>query len=1321
MVEDEQSSNYRFRRLSRIILVIVTAIFLLLVIGWHILRSDHKFVIRKVQETALSYFDIHLQLEGYRLEWASPYPLIRFQLRGLSIASKRNPKIETLRINRAMSEFNPWDLITGDFQAHPFKLDSAWVHLYNDSLQQQEYEKLERPRGGQGVSFELSELPAISANYLDFHREDNYRHKWQWVKFSRLQMEPRPNEKDEWWLYVKTDSHFEGLVFKEADGGFLMDTPARMEMEFAVTDDGHTLQWENSKLTVGRNTFNLRGQYHWADTNQIQLQISTDGIMVDEALPLLSDKLNTTLGGIQVDQPVRTDFSLFNLIVPDRKEAIEVEFLTRDATIRYQGTDLTSAAVSGTFSNDCDQDGLGDPVTSCINLHQVDGDIFGVLPTQLQGVINNMEDPQVEAAGRMDIDLPRLNVLLAEKNKATFASGQAIVNFRYDGSLLSAIDAPFEDRNVRVEGDAIFNEITLATADRSISSPSLSGYLSFDQRQTLLEDIDLKWMGANIQLSGQISNLPEFFFYDDQTLISNLGLHFDQLDLNRFSRTGTSQSTGKKSPAPDGQRMEEIARQLANNVNGSMHLRIDKLIYDTLYLTDLTTRFRLFTLRREDYADSSMVRMDSLRANFMGTAPIFASLKVSREATPEVEAIVELPIAVRAANQFLPPEMKITAGRARADLVARVPLRSIFEQQQLPNDLRYEGNIVLTGIELAKSDWSEQVRSISGPIRFDSEQLLLEDILFDYRGEPFTLTGTIRDYAPFIRAADQKATIDLRMNGRSLDLRKGSSANASTTKGSSKMLSPPELFRSLEKIYDYGTGAVHLDLNQVLTDQRTIQPFQVTGRILPDAAGPDQYQFRVDSFNLGLEANNYFKGSAVIEHPDEPVITARVDARLDFHQLGQLLPSKYIEMRSGEFLMDLQYQSPLYDTLNAKNYLLEANIDGNAQLVNGELFYNYRDFSFKNLTGDFHFDQKALYIKKLALEVNGNQLVASGRSNEFFSFFVLPDQQAHIALDVRSPRFDFGGFTAPHGLGKDTLRTLRKASKLLAPQITGVQTPDTTNTLKQTVGYIDQLLDRGTVEMSTDFQEVIYENFSAHRVGGRISLAPDSVQLHNLQMDVADGTFSIAGLISNIVRHEPKMEVSIEMDENNVREIFRQFDNFGQKELGYKNLEGLISANLDIQADVNSNYSILPESISGDMKVKLAGGELVDLKLFDKLSGFLFRKRKMEHVILDTLELNAHIRGSDVYVDNFYLHSSPFDFKAIGRYSLGADKNTRVLFTLPIGNLFNRHVSLEEMQEGDSKRFHLINILIEARYKKGKMRFIWKPFVISRKKYQPEE
>ena len=481
-------------------------------------------------------------------------------------------------------------------------------------------------------------------------------------------------------------------------------------------------------------------------------------------------------------------------------------------------------------------------------------------------------------------------------------------------------------------------------------------------------------------------------------------------------------------------------------------------------------------------------------------------------------------------------------------------------------------------------------------------------------------------------------------------------------------------------------------------------------QLVPDLQNPLQHQLVVDSLNFGFGPKNNIKGRALITNPDNPKIDAHFKTRMKFKQLKKLLPSEFVELKKGYFKMDLVYQSPLYDSMTAENYLLNAKVDGSAEIVDGKIFYNYRDFEFKDIYAHFSFDQKSIYIRDLDMLVNGNRLISSGESKDFFPFFILPNRKANIELNVTSPYFDLGSFTTPHGIEK---------KKTAIPFITA----DTTESILSNTGtLIDQLLGKGSLEMSTDIKVLAYENFKADKVKGKISFQPDSVQLNNLKMEIAKGIFTLDGALSGVALHSPKLELAVKMEQNDMQEIFRQFKDFGQEQFGHKNLKGNASANLQFKADINSNYSILPKTMLGDIQLQFSGGELINVKALEDLSGFLFRKRKLNHVHFDTLATTINIRGNNMYLNKSTLHSSSFDFIVEGVYNWSSFDKTRILLTVPFSNLYRRHLTAEEIKNGTSKRKGL-PILIEARPKKERLRFHWKLFNSkkNKKKYRLTE
>ena len=1333
MADHKKTKPSITKRLLQLLLVLFILLLLVTGIGWLSLRSNHPYILRKIKTTALEQYHTNLNLTGYQLGFTKPFPKIKFQFQGLSIASDHNPHNPFLKISQANSTFHPWDLWSGNFNVEPFAFDSVWVYMHKDTLDKSNLDFGESQTGifpkkkFKRIDFDLKKIPHLTINFLDFHRLDEYRNKRQWVKLHQAVIKPQQNKQQDWFVNLVSDCQFEELLFHEDDGGFLVDERGKIDVKIGLQNDGKVVQLENSSLEIYDKTkFLLDGKFTLADTNRFQLQIENEGVKMKTVLPMLSARINRVLKDIKIDQPIVAKFSIDKFLKSGKKEVVKVDFATKDAQLLIRGVAMREVTLQGNFSNDCDNDGVGNSATACVTVQQLDGDILGVLPTQLSGVIEQLNDPRVKAFGKMNISLPRLNQLLASKGKFTFTHGQANVDFEYEGELMNLLNSPFEEQDIRLVGNAYFDDMTVKTDNQYALSPSLSGQLSFDENLALLDDMSLDWMGSKVSISGRLGNLPEFLFFDEEAIDMDLSLRFDEVDIADFIENTTEGIKGKQSKEIQStsseplnyDKLQRMARRLASSVNGQVKLQIDKFIFDTLFVTDLQTKVRLFTPRRAEYVDSFMIQMNQLSANFMGNTLFYLDLGLSRDSISGVQIDLNLPSAFEPAQIFLPKNTRLTEGDISMKISTVAPLRFLLEPQQLIPNLKYNAIINFDKTEIESDLFSWPVRGMSGPISFDNQELRLDSFGFSYEGSPFLVNGKINNYAFFQKENSGKAQVDLKIKGEYWNLKnenEGTNENEVTPK---KAITPSELFQSLDTVFQLMTGKIDLSLDSILLEEHTIYPFLLKAQLVADENNSEEYLLQLDSFNLGFGKKNNIKGHAQIKNPSSPIIEAHLKTRLKFKKLGEFLTSDFMELKKGYFNMDLDYRSSLFDTVNAENYLLKAEVKGKAEIVDGKILYNYRGFTFKNIYAHFSFDEKAIFIREVDLEVNENRIFASGQSLDFFPFFILPNRRANIELAVNSPRFDFGGFTAPHSLGKDTL--VSKVNAIVERKmITENRRPiDTTqNVLVTTGSLIDQLLEKGSMEMTTACDELVYHKFIAKDVMGKISLQLDTVRLNDLSMKVANGNFTVDGSISNVALHQPKMKVKVQMEENDIREISRQFEDFGQKQIGYKNMNGLTSANIEFQAEVNSNYSILPETMNGKINFKLSGGQLLGLGSLKKLSGFLLKKRQLDNILIDTLETTMHIRGSEIYVDNFFLHASSFDFGMQGVYSFGEENKTLILFTVPVSNLYRRHLTSQQMKSGMANRKGM-RILIEAKDRKGKMRFRWKPIKFSKKKYQ---
>ncbi len=1285
-------------RAVKLILLGLILLALIAFIFWFVIRKDNPAVLNKIKRHATENWNANLTLKGYELKLKSPFPNLELHLNNVSYGMLDTTKHQVLKANKAIVQFDPWDLYRNQKKENHLELDSAWIMIHHDSLDNNnlQFSDGKKETSTTPANFDFANVINLKANYIDFKNIDEFRDVWQGFQLTNATILPGYNSRKELTIQLNSKAHFDGLVFKSKDGPFLKNTNGDLQLNLGWDKKKGLIRMDDAHLITSQDDFKFSGLITQGETDKIRLDIIDDDIILAELLPKLSDKARADLGKIKIDRPIKGHFSLDNLLVPNRNGAVNIDFETLGANIKYGEASISNAKLKGSYSNDCDGDGLGDPITSCIVIEQLDGDIFGRLPTKLNGSISNLREPMVDMNGKMDVDLPRLNPLLTTKQKMNFNNGNAFVNFNYTGDLKKIITDPFNDEFTEMKGDVAFNDIVIKTGDDGLLLPALTGHMTFSESKSTLQDLSLNWMGSNILLKGKIGNLPKFLFYREEALQSDLDIHFDELDLNKFQTANNKEF--KLSEAL----LNQQIRALAFNINGDIDLKIDKLIYDTLFATDLTTHFELFTPKANGQLDSTLIRMDKLTGKLFDEDVFELDLKILHEPETFVDLDISMPNVTKTTNRFL-SNMEIENGNTELSLNLKTPLLAAFDKALLLHSAKYQGFVKLDNINLKPKATSFPLKDISGVVNINTEAFLIENISFLYKDSPFTVNGVVEDFPIYNADKVSRGKSNLSIKGNFFNARH----EPPTDSKINQTFSPSEIFKSLDTIFQLTSGSVEIELDSILTNGHTIEPFYMQAQLLANQHHQEEHLLLVDSVRLGFRDQNYVQGNLQISDTADPKVKAKFEANMALRRLGDLLPSEYIDLKDGNFEMQVDYQSVLHDTLSAKHYLLAAEINGQAKMSNGNIYYNYRDFTFDAIDGLFVFDENTLQIPSISMNVNNNDLQASGESVDFFPFFILPNQKASIDLSIASNQFDIGKFSTPqkiktHATGEKGLKVKTKKNP-------------TSVAIKQTLGYIDLLLAQGTIKMDTKIKDVIYRKFDAADFTGLVVVKPDTVLLSDVKMDVAKGTFGIDGMISGIANHQPSVSVDIKMRDNDLQQLLTQFENFDQNQFTNENIKGNITADVNFTSDITEDYAFKSESMGGDMYFQLAGGNIKDIEALANQKGFLAKGRKLEDIKLDTLDFRASLKGNELWVEQTRVNSSPGNFHVEGVYDLEEKQNSRMLLTVPLRNLFKRYNSLEEMEKNQYKGKG-IPILIESRYKKGKLKFKWKLFVNKKKR-----
>ncbi|MFK7807934.1 MAG: hypothetical protein AB8F74_09070, partial [Saprospiraceae bacterium] len=803
------------RNLLKFLGVLLVSILLLTGLGWYILQDNNPIVLRFLRQMAQDKWNANLRLDGYHLEWENGLADLKVEVEGLRLSNYKKIEDPFLKITKAETFIHPWSFITnnsGIEKIEPIKADSIWIYLLKDSSDVSNFRFNNRSRKSNkkhsASASIFSRLPSLEATFLDFYFDNQFKNKWQRAQLSPMQFVTAQDVEKEWYATFKGDTHFDALVFNEKDGGFLEDVSGLLELELKHFWQQDSLRLTDGFLEVAENKYLLKGDFVRAAPDHIQLEISQPTAILSEVLPLLSNTIKTNLKNVVVDQPIAAVFTMDKLMQVGQRAVVRLDFETRGAKLKFEQLKMSAADLSGFYSNDCDKDGEGSPEEACLVIDKLNGEFMGIIPAELIGKITELKDPKLQATGSLDMSLPRLNELLSSSQKATFQDGEATLNFFYSGRFEDIIKTPFDESKVNMNGVAQFNNVVLDVKNRDELFPALTGQLTFDDKWTTLQDLSLDWLGTELNVTGYMNNLPEFLLYGNEAMETDLNIHLNHLRADKLIPKGSNQTKVKSKVGANWEyeKWKKNLTSLATNINGVIHLKIDTLSYDTLFFTEVATQTRLYTPRQAAYQDSSMIRIDELSAKFMGAAPLFVNFIFPQDTVQEVIFDIEIPSVPLYVNELLAKEARIVNGAMDLQLRASTPLQAMLDPKQFLTELRYDGVINMDEVDadLSRATWP--VKKLSGTFDFDSDELYFDDITFDYERSPFSLNGTVTDYAFFRKGMEQKAIVDLQIKGSHLNRRNDeleAAANAVANNQEVTNPSPIKLFHSLDTIYHY--------------------------------------------------------------------------------------------------------------------------------------------------------------------------------------------------------------------------------------------------------------------------------------------------------------------------------------------------------------------------------------------------------------------------------------------------------------------------------------------------------------------------------------
>jgi AsmA-like protein len=371
-----------------------------------------------------------------------------------------------------------------------------------------------------------------------------------------------------------------------------------------------------------------------------------------------------------------------------------------------------------------------------------------------------------------------------------------------------------------------------------------------------------------------------------------------------------------------------------------------------------------------------------------------------------------------------------------------------------------------------------------------------------------------------------------------------------------------------------------------------------------------------------------------------PYLRCDIHATFDLAELDKAIATRRLDLNSGNGEANIEYAGPL-ETRADTVY----NLNGVVTVSNGNITYNPRNLTFTKTEIELFFANGDMNVRKMKTVVNDNAISINGKVNNFLNFFNTDPSKVIFEWQIYSPDVD---------ISKLRSSLHRKAS---------TKNKHGSSFFDRLNSKIDRLFDDCSAYLSIQADKLVYKKFSADNVKGRLALTNEMIRLDNFSLSHAGGSIYFnASSKDDGARSD--LAIQSKMDNVNVKELFRSFNNFGLHSLTSENISGNLSADINLTSMLDANNDLYHEANRGYVDFSLKNGRLVNFAPLMEIDNNFLQKRNLSDVSFAELKDRFDLNGNDVQINRMEIRSTAVNMYIEGVFSFA--NNTDLSIQVPL-------------------------------------------------------
>lgn len=359
-------------------------------------------------------------------------------------------------------------------------------------------------------------------------------------------------------------------------------------------------------------------------------------------------------------------------------------------------------------------------------------------------------------------------------------------------------------------------------------------------------------------------------------------------------------------------------------------------------------------------------------------------------------------------------------------------------------------------------------------------------------------------------------------------------------------------------------------------------------------------------------------GSFSISNFEDPYLSFELTSILDLSKLKAIIGNDSIEEIGGVCEYYLKAETRLDSIMEFDKRALKAmKTSGNLTVTDGSFKWKGYDHRIGEIYTEARFGNNLIYIDTLHYTLAGIPSNIKGKVYNLIPYLFFKDEGLKMLADVYYKELDI-----------DKLSGDKKGE----------------------VGFILPVTEFTDLNINLKIDQFAFRRFKASNVSCQLTSNYPYLLIRDLNINALEGQCNgwinadISDLNNNVWTSE------LDLNEVNIKQLFYQFEEFGQENIVSGNLEGIANVSLNFKAIFDKNYSIKSESIEVLSSVEIKNGRLVNYEPILALSKYV-ELEELKNISFSNLKNDIQIKNKTVFIPQMDIKSSALELLLSGKHT----------------------------------------------------------------------